>query len=102
MQKCVNVCKEANSFVGLFAYAYLSSTVIVHLVADPQSRKPGFELPRQQWSLPNCVHTAQGHYSVCRNRWRLADLRLCSCGETQMMSHIVDSCPLAKLDGSVS
>ena len=27
---------------------------------------------------------------------------LCSCGETQMMSHIVKSCPLTKLNGGLS
>jgi len=27
---------------------------------------------------------------------------LCSCGETQTMSHIVESCPLTKLNGGLS
>ena len=28
--------------------------------------------------------------------------RLCSCGETQTMSHIIESCPLTKLKGGLS
>jgi len=38
-----------------------------------------------------------GMTSVCRRKWRL-----CSCGETQTMSHIVESCPVTKLNGSLS
>jgi len=32
----------------------------------------------------------------------LTDTDLCSCGETQTMSHIVESCPLTKLNGGLS
>ena len=32
----------------------------------------------------------------------LTDTDLCHCGETQTMSHIVESCPLTKLNGSLS
>ena len=28
-----------------------------HLVCDPTIRQPGFDLPRQQWSLLNCFRT---------------------------------------------
>ena len=34
--------------------------------------------------------------------WRLTDTDLCPCGETQTMSHIVESCPLTKLNGGLS
>ena len=30
------------------------------------------------------------------------DTDLCPCGETQAMSHIVESCPLTKLNGGLS
>jgi len=36
------------------------------------------------------------------NRWRLTDTDLCPCGETQTMSQIAESCPLTKLNGSLS
>ena len=32
-----------------------------HLVCDPTIRQPGFDLPRQQWSLLNRFRTKQGH-----------------------------------------
>ena len=73
-----------------------------HLVCDPTIRQPGFDLPRQQWSLLNRFRTEQGHCGVCRRKWRLTDTDLCPCGETQTMSHIVESCPLTKLNGGLS
>ena len=43
------------------------------------------------------------HYcGACRKTWCLTDTDLCSCGETQTMSHIVESCPLMKLNGGLS
>jgi len=59
-------------------------------------------LPRQQWSLLNRFHTEHGHCGACRRKWRLTDTDLCPCGETQTMSHIVESCPLRKLNGGLS
>jgi len=73
-----------------------------HLVCDPTIRQPGFDLPRQQWSLLNRFRTEQGHSDACRRKWRLTDTDLCPCGETQTMSHIVESGPLTKLNGGLS
>ena len=73
-----------------------------HLVCDPTIRQPGLDLPRQQWSLLNRFRTEQGHCGVCRRKWRLTDTDQCPCGETQTMSHIVESCPLTKLNGGLS
>jgi len=39
---------------------------------------------------------------ACRRKWQLTDTDLCPCGETQTMSHIVESCPLTKLNGGLS
>ena len=44
------------------------------LVCDPTIRQPGFDLPRQQWSLLNRFRTEQGHCGVCRRKWRLLSL----------------------------
>jgi len=44
----------------------------------------------------------QGHCGACRRKWQLTDTDLCPCGETQTMSHIVESCPLTKLIGGLS
>jgi len=71
-------------------------------VCDPTIRQPGFDLPRQQWSLLNRFRMEQGHCGACRRKWRLSDTDLCPCGETQTMSHIVESCPLTKLNGGLS
>jgi len=65
-------------------------------------RFAGLDLPRQQWSLLNRFRTEQGHCDACRRKWQLTDTDLCLCGETQTMSHIVESCPLTKLNGSLS
>ena len=73
-----------------------------HLVCDPTIRQPGFDQPRQQWSLLNHFRTEQGHCGACRRKWRLTDTDLCPCGDTQTMSHIVESCPLTKLNGGLS
>ena len=73
-----------------------------HLVCDPTIQQPGFNLPRQQWSLLNRFCTEQRHCRACRRKWRLTDTDLCPCGETQMMSHIVEYCPLTKLNGGLS
>ena len=73
-----------------------------HLVCDPTIRQPGFDLPRQQWSLLNRFRTEQGYCGAFRRKWRLTDTDLCPCGETQTMSHIVESCPLTKLNGGLS
>ena len=60
-----------------------------HLVCDPTTRQPGFDLPRQQWSLLNRFRTGKGHCGACRKKWRLTATDLCPCGETQTMSYVV-------------
>jgi len=52
--------------------------------------------------LLNRFRTEQGHCGACRRKWRLTDTDLCPCGETQTMSHVVESCPLTKLNGGLS
>jgi len=48
-----------------------------HLVYNPTIRQPGFDLPRQQWSLLSHFHIEQGHCGACRRKWRLTDTDLC-------------------------
>jgi len=64
-----------------------------HLMCDRTIQQPVFDLPWQQWSLPNRYHMEQRHCGACRTKSRLTDTDLCPCGEAQMMSHIVESCP---------
>ena len=75
-----------------------------HLVCDPTIRQPGFDLLGNGnsglcWTV---FCTEQGHCGACRRKWRLTDTDLCPCGETQTMSHIVESCPRTKLNGGLS
>ena len=48
-----------------------AQVVNTHLVCDPTIRQPGFDLPRQKWSLLNRFRTEQGHCCACRRKWRL-------------------------------
>ena len=45
-----------------------------HLVRDPTIRQPGFDLPRQQWSLLNRFRTEQGHCGAYRGNGDLQTL----------------------------
>jgi len=53
--------------------------------------------------VPNfCFRTAKGHCGACKKKWNQAVTDLCPCCEKQTMCHIVDSCPLMKLNGGLS
>lgn len=78
-----------------------ASAINSSLVTDPTIRPPGFDLPRREWSLLNRFRTAQGHCHACRKTWRLTEDDRCQCGEVQTMSHIVETCPLTKLEGGL-
>ena len=64
-----------------------------HLVCDLTIQQPGFDLPRQQWSLLNRFRTEQGHCGAYRRKWRLTDTDLHPCGETQTMSIVSNLVP---------
>jgi len=86
--------------ISRWSHNWKSAQVVnSHLVCDPTFRQPCFDLPRQQWSLLSRFRTEQGHCSACRRKWRLTDTDLYPCGKNQTMSHIVESCPLTKLNG---
>ena len=58
--------------------------------------QPGFDLPRQSWSLLNRFRAGQGPCHAFLHKWGLAKSPTCGCGQQQTMSHIADSdmCPL--------
>jgi len=58
--------------------------------------------PRQQWSLLKRFRNGQGHCGACKKKWKLSDSDQCSCGETQTMSRIVESCPQTRLHSGLS
>ena len=72
-----------------------------HLVADPTHRLPGFNLPRNQWSLLNRFRTGHGICGASRFRWGMRDNPFCTCGHEQTMSHIVDDCVLTRFEGGL-
>ena len=71
------------------------------LVADPTTRQPGFDLPRSHWTLLNRFRTGHGHCGVTEHRWGLRASPDCSCGQRQTMLHIVEQCPLTRLEGGL-
>ena len=78
----------------------LARVVNYHLVCNPTIQQPGFDLPRQQWCLLNHIRMEQGHCGACR---RNCDLQTPICVlVAHTMSHIVESCPLTKLNGGLS
>lgn len=90
------------NIVSQWRESWKSAPVInAHLVDAPTNQQSGFTLPRQQWSLLNRFRTSQCHCGACRRIWGLTDTGLCPCGETETMIHIVESCPLTKLDGGL-
>ena len=68
---------------------------------DPTIQQPGFDLPRHSWTLLTRFRTGQGPCRAKMHKWGLVSSPLCECGEQQAMEHIVDSCPLTKLDGGL-
>ena len=47
---------------------------ITDIQCNPTIRQPGFDLPRQQWSLLNRFHTEQGHCSAAEGNGDLQTL----------------------------
>jgi len=87
---------------GVVFIIKLAQVVNFSPVDDTTISQPGFDLPQQQRSLHNHFQTAQGHCGACKKKWNEAATDLCFCGEEQTISHIVDSCPLLKLNGGSS
>ena len=51
--------------------------------------------------LCNFLSSKSREKSALKIMWTVV-IALCRCGETQTMSHIVESCPLTKLNGGLS
>lgn len=92
--------KEPTDVDGQWRLDWKSAQVTNYqLVEDPAIRQPGFDtLPRRLWCLLNRFRTAQGHCKYCHRKWGLDDSDLCSCGNIQTMNHIVESCPITRLE----
>jgi len=86
----------------LWRDAWVSASVVNHgLVPDPAVRPPGFDLPRQPWTLLNRFRTGHGTCRASLHRWGMAQSDLCQCGQRQTMTHIIDDCPQTKFAGGL-
>ena len=74
--------------------------MIIATLSQRTVRYTGHCTKKMSHDVSQC--TEQRHCGACRRKWRLTDTDLCPCGETQTMSHIVESCPLTKLNGGLS
>jgi len=68
----------------------------------PHNPATWFHPPTTTMVSPEPFRTGQGHCGACRKTWHLTDADLCSCGKTQTMSHILESCPHTKLNSGLS
>jgi len=58
----------------------MASVINQHLVCDPTIRKPGFDLPRQTWTVLNRFRTGKGLCRAYLHKWGLVTSDLCNCG----------------------
>ena len=73
------------------------------IVTDPTVRQPGFDLPRQSWSLMNHFQTGKGPCRANLHKWGLSQSPSCDCGQRQTMNQIVDvHIPLTKFEGGLT
>jgi len=80
-----------------------SASVISHtILSDPTIGQPGFSLPRRTWSPMNRFRADQGPFRANLHEWGLVHSPSCDFGKRQTMNHIVDTCPLTKLEGGLN
>ena len=81
---------------------WLSAPVVNQsLVDDPTIRQPGFDCPRDVWTLLNRFRTGQGPCRAILHKWGLGSSAECECGQIQSMEHIVNVCPRSKFSGGL-
>jgi len=72
------------------------------LIENPETRVPGFGLPRKIWSALNRARTEQGRCKSLLYKWGMEQSPLCSCGAEQTIRHIIDACPNTKFEGGIA
>jgi len=91
--RCGPTCNQSTSPTA-GAKTWSTTSVVNHdlgLDNDPSVPVPGFSLPRAQWCALNRFRTGQGRCAFCLKKWGLSSSEFCACGDTEMMSHIVES-----------
>ena len=78
------------------------SVINKHLIDDPTTALPGFQLPRRLWNVLNRFRTATGICAHTLHKWGARPTSKCICGHPdQTMMHIIDECPLLALEGGL-
>jgi len=72
------------------------------IIDGPTVPVPGANLLRREWCILNRFRSGAGRCAASPHQWGYTDNPLCVCGATQTMSHIVDSCPVYKFEGSLA
>jgi len=87
----------------MWANRWTNTNVRNHfLVSVPDSRVPGFELSREQWTALNRIRTGQGRCNYQLHKWGMTDSPLCECGLIQTTSHIVEECQRTRFEGGIA
>lgn len=99
----LNPPAEDMTAISAWCAEWLAADVVNHsLVVVPSVWPPGHDLPRGHWSTLNRFRTGQGRCAANMVRWRQASDPLCSCGEIQTMSHIVNDCKTTRFPGGLT
>ncbi|UYV72613.1 hypothetical protein LAZ67_10000055 [Cordylochernes scorpioides] len=71
------------------------------LVEDPNTKPPGYNLPRRTWSTLNRIRTSTGRCNYLLNKWNMSPDQNCDCGQIQTMHHILRDCPRRFFQGTL-
>lgn len=98
-----SMARSNKSIEEMWANKWTNTNVRNHfLVNVPDSRVPGFELSRAQWTALNRIRTGQGRCNYQLHKWGMTDSPLCECGLIQTTSHIVEECQRRRFEGGIA
>jgi len=66
----------------------------VTLIENPETRTPGFDLPRKLWSTLNRIRTDLGKSKSLLHKWGMEQSPLCYCRIEKTIKHTVKGCPI--------
>jgi len=73
-----------------------------HLINDPTSKVPGFNLTRISWKNLNRIRSNCGRCNYNLHKWNIIDNKDCPCGATeQTIGHIICFCPNTYFEGDI-
>ncbi|EMP41599.1 hypothetical protein UY3_01118 [Chelonia mydas] len=73
-----------------------------HIITDPASHPPGFNLPCRLWTTLNCRRTNHGRCGYLMYKWKVKDLLSCDCRENiQTIGRIIMQFPIYGFEGEL-